>query len=578
MLRTLHYHNITNNKEQKHKTITMATNRSSSAALHQIDCSDQPLDLSFHPTRNHIVAAALVDGTVEVHDFDEVIAIASNQHEPRQGTLQRGKHNDNSDDNDDDDDEQDTIVSSTAVHTQILPSKRTEDGTKKATCRAVHFSLNGGQTLFTGGSAGDLVGLDATRLITFSNNNNKNSSNNSPLQWRVPLAAVGKTGIQVVHEFRQQQQEQSEEGTSAASVLQPHLLVTGDEGGGVRIWDTRLVSKSYSNTGDTNNSSNKLNNNTNKNKPAGCVQSWKVHEDYVSGLENSADGHTLLSSSADCTMAVYDLRMSSSSSQQQQHHNNTNKAAATAVAGVRQSDDLEDELLSIQIMKHGRKVVCGTGQGVLSLFSWGVWGDVSDRFPGHPASIDALLKVDEDTLLTGSSDGMIRVVQIQPDKLIGILGDDHDGGFPIEKLAFNANRDFVGSVTHDNFIRIWDARILKEDDDDDDDDNDDADKEERLEGVGDFRVLDATAMAVEMSSARPRNDNNNNNNNSDDEWSDMDEGDEEMQDNDDDGDDDESDDSDSDDSNNHQRPKRGGKNENRQKRFQSDNDKFFQDL
>jgi WD40 repeat protein len=527
----------------------MATSSRSSSALHHIDCSDQPLDLSFHPTRNHIVAAALVDGTVEVHDFDEkvITANAGDQDQHKQGTLLQRNNND-----DDDDDEQDTIVSSTAVHTQILPSKRTEDGTKKASCRAVHFSLDG-QTLYTGGSAGDLVGLDAARLITFSAENKKK---NSSMQWRVPLAAVGKTGIQVVHEFKQPTPEGE---TSSNTPLQPHLLVTGDEGGGVRIWDTRLVSKTYNNSGNINSSSSTANATK---KPTGCVQSWKVHDDYVSGLENSADGNTLLSSSADCTMAVFDLRMASS----QQH----NKDAA-----VRQSDDLEDELLSIQIMKHGRKVVCGTGQGVLSLFSWGTWGDVSDRFPGHPASIDALLKVDEDTLLTGSSDGMIRVVQIQPDKLIGVLngGDDHDGGFPIEKLAFNANRDFVGSVTHDNFIRIWDARILKEGDDDDDDEE----KE-----VGDFRVLDATAMAVETSSAaRPRNSNNNNNDNSDDEWDDMDEDDEEMQDNNDDddvGNDNDSDDSDSDDSDNDRRPKRGGKNENRQKRFQSDNDKFFQDL
>jgi hypothetical protein len=39
-------------------------------------------------------------------------------------------------------------------------------------------------------------------------------------------------------------------------------------------------------------------------------------------------------------------------------------------------------------------------------------------FPGHPTSIDALLK-DENTLLTGSSDGIIRAVMIHPD----VLGD-----------------------------------------------------------------------------------------------------------------------------------------------------------
>ena len=41
-------------------------------------------------------------------------------------------------------------------------------------------------------------------------------------------------------------------------------------------------------------------------------------------------------------------------------------------------------------------------------------GDISDRFPGHPSSIDCMLKVDEETVLTGSSDGFIRVVSFFP--------------------------------------------------------------------------------------------------------------------------------------------------------------------
>ncbi len=53
-------------------------------------------------------------------------------------------------------------------------------------------------------------------------------------------------------------------------------------------------------------------------------------------------------------------------------------------------------------------MVCGSQEGVLEIFSWNQFGDVTDRFPGHPNSVDALLKIDEDTLVTGSSDGLIR--------------------------------------------------------------------------------------------------------------------------------------------------------------------------
>jgi hypothetical protein len=52
--------------------------------------------------------------------------------------------------------------------------------------------------------------------------------------------------------------------------------------------------------------------------------------------------------------------------------------------------------------------VVGTQDGILTLWSWGDWGDYNDRIIGHPNSIDAICKLDEDTICTGSSDGIIR--------------------------------------------------------------------------------------------------------------------------------------------------------------------------
>ena len=99
-------------------------------------------------------------------------------------------------------------------------------------------------------------------------------------------------------------------------------------------------------------------------------------------------------------------------------------------------------MLCLSVIKHGKKVVCGQQDGVLGVFSWGDWGDIrclhvfvcaslfflcvnkyflnsvyrclkpfpktSDRFPGHPNSVDSIIKVDEDTILTGSLDGIVR--------------------------------------------------------------------------------------------------------------------------------------------------------------------------
>ena len=419
-----------------------------------VECSDQPLDFSFHPSRKNLVAAGLVDGTVEVHDISELQS---------------------------DDDEADSLLSSSTIHATPVPTK--EGKTRAGSCRSVLFSE---ACVYTGGSGGDLCALDAELVSTFSTNAP------DPLLWRIEEASYQKYApITIIREWS------------------PHMLASGDEGGGLRIWDTRLMGKA-----------------PNARLPGGCLHSWKTHDDYISDVQVSSDGNTLLASSADCTLSVYDLRMASSSGDRSTF--------------LRRSDDIEDELLSMQIMKNGRKVVCGTGEGILAVWSWGTWGDVSDRFPGHPSSVDAILKVDEDTLLTGSSDGLIRVVQIHPDKLLGVLGDH--GGFPIEKLEFNSDRSYVGSITHDSILRLWDARILSDD----------------YEG-GELMDAEDEIDARDL----PRAQNEETGDNSDEDWEDMDDDDEDgMEDA---SDEDESGDEDSD-------------GDDRGDRFKTENERFFEDL
>lgn len=154
------------------------------------------------------------------------------------------------------------------------------------------------------------------------------------------------------------------------------------------------------------------------------------------------------------------------------------------------------------IIKGGKKVICGTQEGALTIWSWGDWGDQNDRFMGHPESIDALLKLDEGTIITGSSDGLVRVVEIQPNRLLGVLGD-HDG-FPVEDLQFSRDRGLIGSLSHDDIVRMWDVSILHEEEGSDED-------EEEMD-------IDVNGIMA----AGGLNESENENEGSDDDWSDMD--------------------------------------------------------
>ncbi|DBA01043.1 TPA: hypothetical protein N0F65_002653 [Lagenidium giganteum] len=201
--------------------------------------------------------------------------------------------------------------------------------------------------------------------------------------------------------------------------LSTNVIASGDDQGLIKIWDTRQHR---------------------------CVAEFNEHVDYISGFAVNPDQTHLIATGGDGRLSAYDLRK-------------------MALEG--KSDELDDELLSVSVIKNGRKVVCGSQDGVLVVFSWGTWGDMSDRFPGHPESVEALLKVDEDTVLTGSSDGIIRVVQLHPNKLLGLIGDHED--FPIEMLKLSHDQKIIGSVSHTNKVHFWDVGYLFDDDGDDED-------------------------------------------------------------------------------------------------------------
>lgn len=148
---------------------------------------------------------------------------------------------------------------------------------------------------------------------------------------------------------------------------------------------------------------------------------------------------SLLNCSGDGTLAVIDVR-------------------SPKAEPIAQSDDQDDEFLSICPIKSSSKLVVGTQMGMLSIFnrsSASSYTNPVDRIPGHPSSIDALINLTDDVVATGSSDGMIRLVQILPSKLLGVVADH--GEYPVERLALSRDGKWLASASHDEVLKMTDV-------------------------------------------------------------------------------------------------------------------------
>eukprot|EP00566_Odontella_aurita_P012721 CAMPEP_0113541322 /NCGR_PEP_ID=MMETSP0015_2-20120614/8967_1 /TAXON_ID=2838 /ORGANISM="Odontella" /LENGTH=477 /DNA_ID=CAMNT_0000441215 /DNA_START=94 /DNA_END=1524 /DNA_ORIENTATION=- /assembly_acc=CAM_ASM_000160 len=471
--------------------------------LPSVELSSQPLSLSFRSVvggggggpgssgsssssssnsntlgGRHFVACGLADGTVEVHDVTGLVDRRRRERGRRRGRAGRRGGGDGDDekdgggdDDDDGEDEDDTIVSSSPVHSSEVPSRPWSSSSaaegkpekeggggssallRGPSCRAVLFSnddsndapsssSSSSSVLFTAGNGGGIACLDSDRMCSFSGGMDDDDDDGPSPLWYIPDAHVrggaanGRdAGINRLHQL-------------PAGCRAGPLLVSGDDGGRVRLWDARLCGNGKGGNGGSSSSSSSLNRKKRSRDggppllsplPRGCVAEWSHHTDYISGFDSSLDdGTTLLVSSADGTVSILDVRRPGTPVRDLPPHPARARTFANKMPGddgtdptlLGRSDHQEDELLSVCALKGGRKVACGTAGGVLGIWSYGTWGDTSDRFPGHPAGVDALLRVDGSTLLTGSGDGLIRAVSIQPDRLLGVLGNC--GGLPVE--------------------------------------------------------------------------------------------------------------------------------------------------
>lgn len=84
--------------------------------------------------------------------------------------------------------------------------------------------------------------------------------------------------------------------------------------------------------------------------------------------------------------------------------------------------------------------------------------------PGHPDQVDAVVAFDQDTIITGCNDGMIRVLALQPNRFLHVVGV-HPGELGVEGLALGPGKRLLASVSQDEEAYVWSLDALHDDED-----------------------------------------------------------------------------------------------------------------
>jgi len=109
---------------------------------------------------------------------------------------------------------------------------------------------------------------------------------------------------------------------------------------------------------------------------------------------------------------------------------------------------MNEDIMSLTMVMHGGFVACGTQEGIIYLFKWGKFNDAADRILVGE-SVDTMVKYDENKLIIGGYDGMLKQVGLYPNKVLWTEKSDtelHNAN----KLALSSNKELLGIATIDS--------------------------------------------------------------------------------------------------------------------------------
>ncbi|CAH8642518.1 unnamed protein product [Schistosoma rodhaini] len=266
-----------------------------------------------------------------------------------------------------------------------------------------------------------------------------------PKTQNLLISASSQSGLKVHDVISEKQtwacfQAHEKSPISSVLVLEHGQWVTGDENGVIKMWDARKSGPVSVMTPDIEN----------------------TFDDFFNSINEMAissnDSHgTLLAAVDDGTLAVYNIR--------------------------RRRFEMSSETLgfsarTLTVVKNNTKVLVGTDEGVISVFSWNEFGNICDRFPIHPLrpskqgqartavsggiSVEKIVKITEDIVAVATDDGVVSAMHILPNRLLGCVGyhidtaNNDTSGADCMTLSVHPTENIIASTCPtSSSIKFW---------------------------------------------------------------------------------------------------------------------------